>query len=200
MSGLHVAALEARGVRVATLSVAAGHCASLSGPSGSGKTLLLRAIADLDDNQGTVRSGSIVRDQVSGPAWRQQVVYVAAESHWWRPRVSDHATDWPVSLLQALGFEPDVLGWEIQRLSSGERQRLALARALAQAPRGLLLDEPTANLDHDNSTRVEQLVADWRNTTAGFVLWVSHDQGQRKRVADSHYIAEAGVVTEQHVD
>lgn len=197
MSGLNVAALEARGVRVEKLSIAAGHCASLSGPSGSGKTLLLRAIADLDDNQGTVRSGSIVRDRVSGPAWRRAVGYVAAESHWWQPRVGDHADDWPETLLQRFGFGADVLDWEIQRLSSGERQRLGLIRTLAQAPRGLLLDEPTANLDDENTARIEAFIADWRDETSGWVLWVSHDPEQRLRIASGHYVITAGKVTPQ---
>lgn len=191
--------LEARGITAQDITIDTGHCASLSGPSGSGKTLLLRAIADLDANRGAVRCGALQRAAVSAPDWRRRVIYVAAESHWWLPRVADHADDWPQPLLQALGFEPDVLNWEIERLSSGERQRLALARALARAPQGLLLDEPTANLDQQNGRRVERLVAHWRESTAGWALWVSHEREQRARVADSHYLVDAGVVRAQHV-
>ena len=196
MRGLSIDSLEARGVSAQALNIAAGQCASLSGPSGSGKTLLLRAIADLDENLGNVRSGAIARDTVDGPTWRRDVAYVAAESHWWRLRVGDHADDWPENLLDGFGFSAEVLDWEIQRLSSGERQRLALIRALAQAPRGLLLDEPTANLDDENTARLEAFVADWRDMTSGWVLWVSHDPQQRLRVASSHYLIDAGKVVQ----
>jgi ABC-type iron transport system FetAB ATPase subunit len=84
--------------------------------------------------------------------------------------------------LDQLGFEPDVLGWSVARLSTGERQRLALVRLLAQAPEALLLDEATANLDPSNGERVESLVETYRQSHAAAVLWVSHDPEQRKRL------------------
>ena len=94
--------------------------------------------------------------------------------------------------LEALGFGEEVLGWQVNRLSSGERQRLALARALAIQPRVLLLDEPTANLDEDNTRQVEQLLAAWRADTGGGILWVSHDAAQRERVANRQHQLAAG--------
>ncbi len=66
--------------------------------------------------------------------------------------------DW----LDKLGFAPDVLGWSVARLSTGERQRLALVRLLAQTPEVLLLDEATANLDPSNGARVESVVETYR--------------------------------------
>jgi ABC-type iron transport system FetAB ATPase subunit len=85
-------------------------------------------------------------------------------------------------LLTALGFEPDVLDWAIARLSTGERQRLALARMLAVGPDALLLDEATANLDPSNRDRVEAVVEDYRSRRSAAVLWVSHDPEQRGRL------------------
>ncbi len=184
--------MRARGVRVDRLTIDDGACAALSGPSGSGKTLLLRAIADLDESSGEIRLDELSRDAIDGPGWRRRVMYVSAESHWWQPSVRPHAAQWDDAHLEALGFTPEVLDWEIQRLSSGERQRLALARALAHDPAALLLDEPTANLDQANASRVEQLVENWRSTTRGCVLWVSHDAEQRTRVADSDYVIRNG--------
>lgn len=75
---------------------------------------------------------------------------------------------------------------QISRLSSGEKQRLALARALMNQPRVLLLDEPTASLDPVATAAVEQLVADYRRDTNATVLWVSHDAQQAGRVGDRH--------------
>jgi ABC-type iron transport system FetAB ATPase subunit len=84
--------------------------------------------------------------------------------------------------LDELGFDPDVLGWSVSRLSTGERQRLALVRLLAQTPEALLLDEATANLDPSNGERVEALVESYRQSHEAAVLWVSHDPDQRRRL------------------
>jgi ABC-type iron transport system FetAB ATPase subunit len=96
------------------------------------------------------------------------------------PALPDPSTiaDW----LDRLGFAPDVLGWSVARLSTGERQRLALVRLLAQTPEALLLDEATANLDPSNGARVESLVETYREAHGAAVLWVSHDPEQRKRI------------------
>jgi ABC-type iron transport system FetAB ATPase subunit len=75
-----------------------------------------------------------------------------------------------------------VLSWSVARLSTGERQRLALIRLLAQGPEVLLLDEATANLDPSNSARVEAIVGAYRGTQSAAVLWVSHDPAQRRRL------------------
>ena len=80
----------------------------------------------------------------------------------------------------------------VARLSSGERQRFALLRLLANRPRVLLLDEPTANLDPDNVTRVENLIAAYLSTEDAAVLWVSHDPLQISRVAHRRMRLEAG--------
>jgi putative ABC transport system ATP-binding protein len=194
VSSLRLDRLSRTGVEAADLNIAAGSCATLSGPSGSGKTLLLRAIADLDEAEGEVWLNGRPRSGMTGPEWRRRVNYLAAESHWWAKHVREHAAGWQTPDLVALGFTPEVLDWEVQRLSSGERQRLALARALAHAPEALLLDEPTANLDQANTERVEGLVADWRNRSGGSVLWVSHDPAQRARVASAHYEVRDGLL------
>lgn len=191
MGALSVRTLNLRGLRVEALDIESGRCATLSGDSGSGKTLLLRAIADLDPNEGDVLLSGQARRMMSGPAWRRRVTYVAAETAWWSPLVAEHASSWPMAALQQLGFEPDVLQWEVRRLSSGERQRLAIVRALAHEPEALLLDEPTANLDTENTERVEQLVSEWRST-GGCAFWVSHDPAQRVRVGEAAYRIHAG--------
>lgn len=194
MSTLRVERLRADGVDADSLQVEAGACVAVYGPSGGGKTRLLRAIADLDESDGEAWSGERARSSMSGPEWRARVVFVAAESHWWDERVAPHAPSWPDELLAGVGFDRDVLNWSISRLSSGERQRLALARALARAPASLLLDEPTANLDAHNIERVELLLANWRHASGGSIVWVSHDPEQRRRVADKAHPVVNGVL------
>jgi len=178
------------------LQVAAGECISLSGPSGSGKTRLLRAIADLDPHQGNALLGASPQSNMSGPAWRRQVGLLPAESFWWSNQVGEHFTDLHDPVFATLGFTPESHAWDISRLSSGERQRLALARLLLNQPQALLLDEPTANLDKDNIQRVEELLKQWRSEHACAVIWISHDQEQRSRVASRHFQIAAGRLQE----
>jgi ABC-type iron transport system FetAB ATPase subunit len=166
------------------LHIPAGHCTTLSGPSGSGKSRLLRALADLDPHQGEAWLDDREMSSLSGPVWRKQVGMLPAESAWWKEKVGDHFPHVDPKLLSLLDLSSDAMQWDVSRLSSGERQRLALVRLLCNKPRVLLLDEPTANLDQKNIERVEQLIARWRVEQQAAVLWVSHDPDQQQRVAE----------------
>lgn len=180
-----------------SLAIDSGECISLSGPSGSGKTLLLRAIADLDDHQGRVMLEDTLCEAIPAPLWRKNVCLLPVESQWWHDAVGQHffltgnvftdSTSADCPYLEPLGFEKTALDWQVSRLSSGEKQRLALARALMNRPRVLLLDEPTASLDQKTTGAVEHLVASYRQETGASVLWVSHDPDQAARVSTRHY-------------
>jgi ABC-type sulfate/molybdate transport systems ATPase subunit len=75
-----------------------------------------------------------------------------------------------------------VLDWPVARLSTGERQRLALGRALVRAPRALLLDEPTGALDEQARGLVEAILR--HQLEAGTpILMVTHDRTQAERLA-----------------
>jgi ABC-type iron transport system FetAB ATPase subunit len=169
------------------LVLEAGECVSLAGPSGSGKSLLLRAIADLDPHQGDVFLDNESCDSMEGPEWRRQVVLLAAESQWWDNTVGEHFKADSPGHLEQLGFPADVMQWQISRLSTGEKQRLALLRLFCNQPLVLLLDEPTANLDEDSVKKVEQMIESYRKEHNAAVLWVTHDTAQRARVATRHY-------------
>lgn len=174
------------------LTVPSGQCVCLSGPSGAGKTLLLRALADLDPHQGTVALGDSICDSISAPAWRKQVGLLLGISCWWFDTVGEHFASVDKTMLKALGFDEATLQWQIDRLSSGEKQRLALLRLLSQKPRALLLDEPTANLDEDNTRQVEAIIASYQQAHKSPVLWVSHNKSQIERVATQHFIISNG--------
>ncbi|MEM7224407.1 MAG: ATP-binding cassette domain-containing protein [Pseudomonadota bacterium] len=175
-----------------------GECLAVRGASGAGKSLLLRAVADLDPNDGEVALEGRSREAMSGPQWRRQVSYLAAEPGWWAERVADHFDDWPAAaaLVAALGLSADCGDWTVARLSTGERQRLALIRALVQAPKVLLLDEPTSGLDPEAAQAVEDLIAGQLLDSRG-VLWVTHDGAQAARVAKRALVVADGRVCEQ---
>jgi len=188
MKGLQVIDVRPHGRGPYSLNIAPGECVSLCGPSGSGKSLLLRAIADLDPHEGQVLLDSIPSTRIAAPLWRRQVALLPVESQWWFDEVGAHfpahfhTDDCP--WLAPLGFTAETMRWQVSRLSSGEKQRLALARALINRPRVLLLDEPTASLDPGTIAAVEQLIATYRRDTHAAVLWVSHDAQQAARVGD----------------
>lgn len=183
MSELRLESLTAGQLNPLDLLIPGGRCLALHGPSGAGKTLLLRAIADLDPNRGEAWLNGVARSSISGPQWRKRVAYLPAESYWWADSVAPHTPDWRHDILTKLGFEPDVLNWDIARLSSGEKQRLSLARSLSNRPDALLLDEPTANLDAASTERVENIVLDYLARQQAPAIWASHDIEQRLRVS-----------------
>ncbi len=178
----------------ASLSLESGTVMCLSGPSGSGKTLLLRAIADLDPNDGEVYLAGIARIDFTAPEWRRRVTYVAAEPAWWATTVAEHFDSGAQEMFEQAGLAPAIMDRQIATLSTGERQRLALLRALSGQPRVLLLDEPTAALNQENTRRIERLLCDYLHRYDAGALWISHSPDQIARIARHHLTIAEGRV------
>lgn len=195
---LRVHELRRPGLFPVSFTLADGECISLMGPSGAGKTLLLRTLADLDPNEGEVFLDERSWMHFSGPAWRRRVMYLPAESGWWSERVSDHFPDWneAAHLVETLGLPAKSRDWPVQRLSTGERQRLALVRTLVHRPRVLLLDEPTSGLDQATALAVERLLGECLKTGAS-ALWVTHDTAQAHRMGKRCLYIQRGHVHER---
>ncbi len=154
-------------------------------------------IADLDENTGTVILNGVSRQAMPAPQWRRQVMYVAAESGWWAERVREHiqpAAD-AAALLPRLGLRDALLDAPVSQLSTGERQRMALLRAIIRKPAVLLLDEPTSALDHASTLAVEALLTERAAAGAGLVV-VSHNEQQAGRIATRRAQMTAGRLTE----
>ncbi len=175
------------------LELGAGACIAVTGPSGAGKSLFLRMVADLDPSEGEVWLDGQARAGVSGPAWRRQVAYAAAEPGWWADGVAAHFSEPPAAraLAAQLGLAAGLFDGPVQRLSTGERQRLALVRTLATNPPALLLDEPTGALDADSVGRVESLLRT-RLADGVAILLVTHDAALARRLGDQHLSMRAG--------
>lgn len=181
---LSIRDLSAAAIRAESLDVAKGEAVVLTGPSGSGKSRLLRAIADLDPNEGQVTLGGRPREAFTPPEWRRAVGFVPAESGWWADTVRAHMPEGDAAaLIEELGLPAGALDWDVPRLSTGEKHRLAIARALLTEPRFLMLDEPSAALDREATGALEALIAKRKAAGLGLLI-VTHDGAQAGRLAD----------------
>lgn len=189
-AGLSVRHLQSELAGPFAFQVPAGGCAVISGPSGSGKSLFLRMIADLDPNEGEVRLNGAERRSMDGPAWRLNVPYVPAEAGWWLDQVADHfapAQREPARRLASdFGLVDGQFDGAVARLSTGEKQRLAVIRALVLDAPALLLDEPTSALDLDAAGLVEAALKAQLQKGCVIVM-VSHDAGQAERLQAEAY-------------
>jgi ABC-type iron transport system FetAB ATPase subunit len=178
-----------------TFSVDKGECVGLTGKSGIGKTQLFRAITDLIPAGGEVLLEGIPCSAFSPTQWRSKVTMVPADSSWWYDRVRDHFSiaDQTAFLQKSctlLGLDPEILDWQASRLSTGERQRLALLRALQNSPTVLLLDEPSSGLDTYHTRLMEVFIEQYSRLNQPAIVWVSHDPEQLRRVADREFRME----------
>lgn len=187
---LRVEGLHSRLAGPFDLAVDAGECIAIAGPSGSGKSLLLRMIADLDPSEGKVWLDGQERHDFPAPAWRHQVLYNAAETGWWGEAVADHflgpGLEFARTMVPRLGLPSDLLDGAVLRLSTGERQRLALIRALACAPKVFLADEPTGALDQDATALVETILRERLADGVAIVL-VTHSPEQAARLGHRQF-------------
>lgn len=184
-------------ITLEALSMSAGDAVAVTGASGSGKSQLLRALADLDPNSGSVRLDGQDRNAMPAPAWRAKAAYVPATPAWWTERIADHFLNPPTAAaLASVAMPGETAGWPASRLSTGESVRLALLRALERKPRVLLLDEPTGPLDAKATEAVERRLKSFRDN-GGMLLLTTHETEQIARLdARVLHIGDDGVVAE----
>jgi ABC-type iron transport system FetAB ATPase subunit len=174
-----------------SVALATGACLAVTGPSGAGKSLFLRMLADLDPHSGEAWLDGVARSSMAAPSWRAKIGYVAAETGWWLDRVGAHFQAAPHRLLGEMGLPVDILERPVALCSTGERQRLSLARTLSRDPSILLLDEPTGALDQASVIAVESVLRA-RLRQGGAIVLVTHDAAQAQRLGTQHARIEAG--------
>jgi putative ABC transport system ATP-binding protein len=192
---LSIKGIARQGLEPFDLDLSVGEAVSVTGPSGAGKSLFLRAIADLDPNEGIVSLGDLNRASIPAPEWRRMVTYVAAAPAWWAATVQDHFKEEDLergaALLSRLHLDSSAVRWPVERLSTGEGQRVALARALVGSPKVLLLDEPTSSLDDAATAAVEGMLRECM-TNGMALIFSTHDLSQERRLADRHLRVDPG--------
>jgi ABC-type Mn2+/Zn2+ transport system ATPase subunit len=190
--GAHVA------VDHVSLSLHAGESVALAGQNGAGKSSLLRTVAGLQDADGIItlhgqrchhrrpHFAIAYVSQRSAARWDFPVValdVVLSGRHRFRKpfrRWTSHDRDVAMHSLERLGVA-DLAATTIGNMSGGQAQRVMLARALAQEPDVLLLDEPFTGLDRVASESFAELIAELAASGLG-VLCALHDLGLARRM------------------
>lgn len=181
-------------LKLPELALIAGDVACLHGESGAGKSRLLRALCDLDSNDLELRLDGAERCAIPAPQWRKQLQYLPAEPVWWTETAAELIEPKWQTAAQTLGLNSEHLNKPITQLSTGERQRAALLRALSAEPRVLLLDEPTAALDNESTREVENLLLEWVAERPRAIVWVSHSAEQRQRIGTRQWQIKNGAL------
>ena len=205
-------------LRGVDLRIAPGEFLTISGPSGSGKSTLLQLLGGLDEPS----SGEVFYrgKSLSGPfdldAYRSRRVGFVFQAFYLLPalRVLDNV-EIPMlegrcgarerrrkaeALLEEVGMTHRLRQYP-NELSAGERQRVAIARSMANDPEILLGDEPTGNLDSENSAKIMALLAGIQSQRCMTIVLVTHEaevarMGHRNiRLKDGRVVFEAALPT-----
>lgn len=201
-------------LRDVSVEVAAGGCVAVLGPSGSGKSTLLRVVAGLAPaDEGSVEIHGVVTDDPEPrvPPEARGVAFLFQDLALW-PHMSLRgnldfvleARGVPRSERRAAGdraaasarLPSALLDRRPADVSGGERQRAAIARALAQAPRLVLLDEPLSHLDPGLRARLLLELRHLREQAGLSTLLVTHDIEEAFALAQSVVVMQAGRVVQ----
>ncbi len=184
---------------------------ALFGRSGSGKTSIINAVAGLlRPDQGRIAvDGAVLFDSALGvnlPAHRRRIGYVFQDARlfphltvrqnltygrWFAPKGAGPSLD---QVSNMLGLEA-LLNRRPAALSGGEKQRVAIGRALLANPRILALDEPLAALDEGRKAEILPYLERMRDSARVPILYVSHQMSEVARLANTVVLIEAGRVT-----
>lgn len=200
-----------RAVDAVSIAVPAGEILALVGPSGSGKTTTLRLIAGLEN----LSSGRVLvegRDVSNRPPAERDVALVPQPPAIWPsrtvrenllfgPKLRRGVWSWrgrdrdlertALDAARLVGIEA-ILDRRPADLSAGERQRLAVAKAVLRRPPLLLLDEPLANLDGPARLDLRARLRELPEQLGAAVVHVTHDQGEALAIADQIAVLDQG--------
>ena len=202
-------------VRALDLSIEPGTRVAIVGRSGSGKSTLLNLLAGLDrPSTGTLTVNSMRLDKMSRVEmanYRLRTVGVIFQSFQLIPqRTALQNVELPMIMsgvprserrrLASQWLDRVGLGSRLDHLpyalSGGEQQRVAIARALVNAPRVVLADEPTGNLDSASASEVIRLLVELSEETEATFVLVTHELRLANECADRRFHMSDGALTE----
>lgn len=193
-----------------SFSISEGDCIGILGTNGTGKSTLLKSMTRiLKPQSGAVYVGEEDIRQMSGPQLAQIIGYIAQNQQQMRSTVFDAVLlgrrpyiNWDVGerdihiveeVLSTFDLEEYALRYT-DELSGGELQKVAIARALAQEPKILLMDEPTSNLDMKNQMDVIDTIKEIVKTRGIAVVVTMHYLNLALRFADKFLLLKDGEV------
>jgi len=190
------------------IDISEGERVIVFGPSGSGKSTFLHLFNRLlDPDKGSIYFNEHPYESYSIPKLRRKIGLVLQEPHLFPDTVLDNlkygpsiANEWKKGdgekYLEYVQLPHDYLHRSVDQLSGGEKQRVSLARTLANKPDVLLLDEPTSALDEQTKEEVEDVLSmlvEKHNIT---MVMVTHELSQAKRLGDRGIFVEDGRIKE----
>jgi ABC transporter, ATP-binding protein len=189
-----------------SLNIESGDFISVVGPSGSGKSTLLKLCAHLiSPTSGNITFNGRDFSDISSIDLRRNITYCFQTPYLFGKTVMENI-EFPYtirnmkinltrinSLFAMFQMSEDYLQRDVQNLSGGEKQRIALIRSLVFVPKILLLDEVTSALDADNKSVVEKVISSV-NDEGSTVLWITHDTEQSRKYADKVLAIDSGKI------
>ncbi len=188
-----------------TFSFEKGRIYTIIGPSGAGKSSLLRLLNRLDEPT----DGKILFAGKSSRAYspchlRRLIGYLFQTPYLFPKTVRDNLlyadnrlpSEVVDRLAQQVQIPPSMVDRDVESLSVGEKQRVALARLLATDPKIILLDEPTSALDPSHTESIENLVRDIISHRTLTIIMVTHNPEQALRMDGETILMAAGRLVE----
>lgn len=198
------------------LTIAKGEIVSIVGPSGAGKTTLLQIMGTLDrpDSGRVVLNGTEVNrlNEKALSAFRNKEIGFVFQFHQLLPEFTalenvaipalirgesaGNARRKAMEMLELLGLQ-DRASHKPAELSGGEKQRVAVARALVNRPSAVLADEPSGSLDTQNKEELHRLFFDLRDRLGQTFVIVTHDEGLASKTDRTIHIIDGKIKKEE---
>lgn len=176
-------------INIKNINFENGKSYALLGPSGSGKTTLMNMISgiisptsggiiidDIDITKLSEKEKDLFRLNNIGYIFQdfKLIEEMTVEDNLELVRIAKKDTLTIKEVLQKVGLE-NKLKEKVKNLSGGEKQRIAIARALMKQPKIILADEPTGNLNHEKGLAIMQLLKEFHQKSKYIMIFVTHD-------------------------
>ncbi|MDN6625625.1 MAG: ATP-binding cassette domain-containing protein [Pisciglobus halotolerans] len=193
------------------LSIAEGEFLTITGPSGSGKSTLLKLLASmLTPTEGEILYKGKPIQEYEPIDYRKRVSYTFQAAALFGDTVEENLSfpyeirkkemnkQEAIAALKSFGLSEDYLNKEVNSLSGGEKQRIALIRNILFLPDVLLLDEVTSSLDTENRQIISQAIKRLNKENKVTVLWITHNTEEIADADRKIEVVDGGIKEANH--